>query len=73
MWKLFLRMKTDSPVLRFQMRTKLRILIFLHLMQTGIPFFSLKLVYRKDRLIAVKLNHRELSPEEIGSLISSPI
>ena len=42
-------------------------------MQTGIPFFSLKLVYRKDRLIAVKLNHRELSPEEIGSLISSPI
>ena len=47
--------------------------IFLHLMQTGIPFFSLKLVYRKDRLIAVKLNHRELSPEEIGSLISSPI
>ena len=47
--------------------------IFLHLMQTGIPFFSLKLVYRKDRLIAVKLNHREPSPEEIGSLISSPI
>ena len=47
--------------------------IFLHLMQTGIPFFSLKLVYRKDRLIAVKLNHRELSSEEIGSLISSPI
>ena len=43
--------------------------IFLHLMQTGIPFFSLKLVYRKDRLIAVKLNHRELSPEEIGENI----
>lgn len=47
--ELFLRMKTDSPVLRFRMRTKLRILIFLHLMQILIQL-NLFLIFHPVRM-----------------------
>ena len=44
--------------------------IFLRLMQEKVPFFSLKLVYRKDELIHVSLNGRPLADSSLPADLS---